>query len=196
MPSPQSSRSTRADAGRSSSAAPACTIARSCAGSFPVPAPTRRCAAGSRPSRDAAASSFCIACSQRVDPRSAARIQPRDLKRMVRALEVYFLTGTPLTDHFAATVSPLAGYQTVAVALSPPMALIAERVAKRVDAQFEQGLMDEIRGLLARGVPETRASVRRPRVPAGARASARREKRGRRRASSSRARTVTTRAGS
>ena len=86
---------------------------------------------------------------------SAARIQPRDLKRMVRALEVFFLTGTPLTDHFAATVSPLAGYQTVAVALSPPMPLIAERVAKRVDAQFEQGLLDEIRGLLARGIPET-----------------------------------------
>jgi tRNA dimethylallyltransferase len=91
----------------------------------------------------------------RVDAASAARIQPRDLKRMVRALEVFFLTGTALTDHFAATVSPLAGYQTLAVALSPPMTLIAERVARRVDAQFEQGLMDEIRGLLARGVPET-----------------------------------------
>jgi tRNA dimethylallyltransferase len=92
---------------------------------------------------------------KRVDAASAARIQPRDLKRMVRALEVFFLTGTALTAHFAATVSPLAGHQTVAVALSPPMTLIAERVATRVDAQFEQGLLDEIRGLLARGVPET-----------------------------------------
>ena len=92
---------------------------------------------------------------ERVDRDSAERIQPRDLKRMVRALEVFFLTGTPLTDHFAATVSPLAGYQTLAVALSPPMPLIVERVARRVDAQFEQGLLDEIRGLLARGIPET-----------------------------------------
>jgi len=91
----------------------------------------------------------------RVDPASADRIQPRDRKRMIRALEVFFLTGTPLTAHFAATVSPLAGYQTVAVALAPPMTLISERAAKRVDAQFEQGLMDEVRGLLARGVPET-----------------------------------------
>ena len=90
----------------------------------------------------------------RVDPASAARIQPRDRKRMIRALEVYYLTGTPLTDHFAATVSPLSGYETIAVALSPPMALIHERVARRVDAQFEHGLMDEVRGLLARGVPE------------------------------------------
>jgi tRNA dimethylallyltransferase len=74
---------------------------------------------------------------------------------MVRALEVYFLTGVPLTDHFARTVSPLRNYETMAVALSPPMSLIAERVEKRVDEQFERGLLDEIRGLLARGVPET-----------------------------------------
>jgi tRNA dimethylallyltransferase len=92
---------------------------------------------------------------KRVDCASSARIQPRDLKRMVRALEVFFLTGTAMTDHFAATVSPLTGYHTVAVALSPPMTLIADRVARRVDAQFEQGLLDEIRGLLARGIPET-----------------------------------------
>ena len=91
----------------------------------------------------------------RVDPESGRRILPRDLKRIVRALEVYFLTGSPLTDHFGATVSPLSGQQIVPVALSPPTTLIAERVRKRVDLQFEQGLMDEIRGLLARGVPET-----------------------------------------
>jgi tRNA dimethylallyltransferase len=92
---------------------------------------------------------------RRVDPASATRIAPRDLKRATRALEVYFLTGRPLTDHFAATVSPLGAHRTVAVALAPPMVLIHERVARRVDAQFEQGLMDEVRGLLARGVPET-----------------------------------------
>ena len=92
---------------------------------------------------------------QRVDPDSGRRILSRDLKRIVRALEVYFLTGTPLTDHFAATVSPLANERIVAVALSPSFPMIAERAKKRVDAQFEQGLMDEIRGLLARGVPET-----------------------------------------
>jgi tRNA dimethylallyltransferase len=91
----------------------------------------------------------------RVDPVSAARILPRDLKRLVRCLEVYFLTGTPLTDHFAGTVSPLRGYETVAVALSIPLPVIAERTARRVDQQFARGLLDEIRGLLARGVPET-----------------------------------------
>jgi tRNA dimethylallyltransferase len=92
---------------------------------------------------------------RRIDPLSATRILPRDLKRIVRALEVYFLTGKPLTDHFASTVSPLESYETVSVALSPPMSLIEERVEKRVVAQFERGLLSEIRGLLASGVPET-----------------------------------------
>jgi len=91
----------------------------------------------------------------RVDPASAVRIQPRDLKRMVRALEVYFLTGRPLTEHFAATTSPLPEFDVLAMAVRLPPAQIAERVARRVDEQFERGLLDEIRGLLARGVPET-----------------------------------------
>ena len=43
----------------------------------------------------------------RVDPPSALRIQPRDLKRIVRALEVFLLTGRPLTEHFNETASPI-----------------------------------------------------------------------------------------
>jgi len=90
----------------------------------------------------------------RVDPASAARIQPRDLKRLVRALEVYFQTGKPLTAHFENTVSPLSkDVQVGAVALRMPAAWLADRLAARVDAQFESGLLDEIRMLLASGVP-------------------------------------------
>jgi tRNA dimethylallyltransferase len=99
--------------------------------------------------------SFLHRMLRRIDPASAQRILAGDRKRMIRALEVFFLTGKPLTAHFADTISPLGDYRTIAVALSPPMVLIAERVEKRVDAQFEQGLLDEIRGLISRGVPET-----------------------------------------
>ena len=90
----------------------------------------------------------------RVDPESAARIQPRDRKRLIRALEVYFQTGKPLTAHFADTVSPLGkDVQIGAVALRMHAAWLAERLAARVDAQFDAGLLDEIRALLAAGVP-------------------------------------------
>jgi tRNA dimethylallyltransferase len=90
-----------------------------------------------------------------VDPPSSERIQVPDVKRLVRALEVWIVTGRPLTEHFAATASPLADYDVTTVALRIPDEQTAERVARRVDAQFEQGLLDEMRGLLARGVPET-----------------------------------------
>jgi len=92
---------------------------------------------------------------ERVDSESARRIQPRDLKRIVRALEVFFLTGRPLTRHFAETSSPISGMTVVALALRLPAAQTSLRVTRRVDEQFERGLLDEIRGLLARGIPET-----------------------------------------
>ena len=92
---------------------------------------------------------------KKVDPDSALRIQPRDLKRLVRALEVFFLTGRPLTAHFADTASPIPGVDVLAIGLRLPPDQIAARVTRRVDEQFERGLIDEIRGLLARGIPET-----------------------------------------
>ena len=92
---------------------------------------------------------------KRFDPASATRIQPRDLKRIVRALEVFWLTGRPLTEHFVNTASPIAGMRVIAIALRLPAASISERVTRRVDDQFERGLLDEIRGLLASGIPES-----------------------------------------
>jgi tRNA dimethylallyltransferase len=91
----------------------------------------------------------------RLDPASGSRILPRDRKRLVRALEVYFLTGRPLTAHFADTVSPLDFCEVIPIGLRIPAALTSARVTRRVDEQFARGLMDEIRALLARGVPES-----------------------------------------
>jgi tRNA dimethylallyltransferase len=91
----------------------------------------------------------------RIDAGSARRIQPRDTKRMVRALEVYFLTGRPMTEHFAETQPPLPDVTFVPIAVKLGAAAISARVTRRVDEQFERGLLDEMRGLLARGIPET-----------------------------------------
>ena len=91
---------------------------------------------------------------RKVDPESALRIQPRDLKRLVRALEVYFLTGRPLTAHFADTQSPIPDVDVIEIGLRLPAEDISRRVTQRVDEQFARGLLDEIRALLARGVPE------------------------------------------
>ena len=92
---------------------------------------------------------------RKVDPASAARIQSRDLKRMVRALEVFLLTGRALTAHFAETQPPLPDVGFLAFALRLPAGPIAERVARRVDEQFARGLLGEIRTLVDRGIPES-----------------------------------------
>jgi tRNA dimethylallyltransferase len=91
---------------------------------------------------------------RRVDPESAVRIQPRDQKRIVRALEVYFITGRPLTEHFAETASPIPDMDVRPIGLTLPAAQLAARVARRVDEQFARGLLDEMRALLEKGVPE------------------------------------------
>jgi tRNA dimethylallyltransferase len=94
---------------------------------------------------------------QSVDPESALRIMPRDRKRLVRALEVYFSTGQPLSAHFAATRSLIADCEVMAIGVRLPAALTAERVARRVEQQFARGIVDEVRGLLASGVqPDAR----------------------------------------
>ena len=90
-----------------------------------------------------------------VDSASGKRIHPRDEKRIVRALEVFFLTGQPLTQHFSQTQSPLAEYEVVPFGLRLKPSETATRIAERVSQQFDRGLLNEVRGLLERGVPES-----------------------------------------
>lgn len=90
---------------------------------------------------------------RRVDPESGNRIMPRDRLRLIRALEVYFTTGESLTSHFSRTVSPIQDLRVVAFALHLPPDVTAKRVARRVDQQFDRGIVEEARQLLAQGVP-------------------------------------------
>ena len=91
----------------------------------------------------------------RIDPESGRRIQPRDQKRLVRALEVYLVTRKPLTDHFEATASAIPGYDILPIGPLLPRPDLRERVARRVDQQFARGVVEEVEALLAAGVPET-----------------------------------------
>lgn len=91
----------------------------------------------------------------RVDPDSARRIQPRDQMRLIRALEVYLLTGRPLTAHFAQTRSAIPEFAVLTLGLADTREDLEARVTSRVDAQFARGVVAEVEGLLASGVPET-----------------------------------------
>src|SRR5205823_6526019 len=89
----------------------------------------------------------------RVDPPSAQRILPGDRKRMIRALEVYLLTGRTLTEHFADTRSPIAGVQMLTIGVVLPREVLRQRVAQRVAAQFDRGVVSEMQRLLDMGLP-------------------------------------------
>jgi len=89
----------------------------------------------------------------RIDPESARRIESRDQKRIVRALEVYLLTGRPLSDHFTETCSPIADMPVLTIGVQLDRESLRSRVEQRVQAQFARGVVDEVRGLLAEGVP-------------------------------------------
>jgi len=88
---------------------------------------------------------------EHVDPAAAERIPAADRLRVVRALEVFFLTGLPLTAHHRAGAEPLRGFEILVLGLSPPRQALREAVERRTREMFERGLIAEVRGLLARG---------------------------------------------
>lgn len=91
---------------------------------------------------------------EEVDPAYAQLIGPRDTVRIIRALEVFYLTQKPLSEHFQATRSPLRGFHPIKIGLKLKREELYRRIEVRVERMFASGLVDEVRGLLARGVRE------------------------------------------
>ena len=87
-----------------------------------------------------------------VDPQSAGRIHPNDTFRILRALEVYHLTGRPLTAHHADHGFARARFDTLRIGLTLPRPELYARIDRRVDAMLAQGLVAEVRALLAKGI--------------------------------------------
>ncbi|GAB4525910.1 MAG: tRNA (adenosine(37)-N6)-dimethylallyltransferase MiaA [Anaerolineales bacterium] len=83
-----------------------------------------------------------------LDPQAAARIEPNNLRRTVRALEVIFLTGRRFTDQRRRGDAP---YLTLLIGLTRPREELYARVDARIQAMLAAGLVDEVRALLAHG---------------------------------------------
>ncbi|MFM8769430.1 MAG: tRNA (adenosine(37)-N6)-dimethylallyltransferase MiaA [Rubrivivax sp.] len=88
----------------------------------------------------------------KVDPVTAARLPPHDAQRIQRALEVWELTGRPLSDWHGQASGGTQGVPLRLIALEPhSRAWLHERIAQRFDAMLAAGLMDEVRALKGRG---------------------------------------------
>lgn len=85
---------------------------------------------------------------ERIDPATAQRLDPNDAQRIQRAMEIYRLTGKPMSQLIGAAAAPELPYRLVALALMPgERNLLHERIAKRFELMLEQGLIDEVREL-------------------------------------------------
>ena len=91
---------------------------------------------------------------RKVDPERAAKLHPADKKRIVRAMEVYILTGRTITQHDAETRAVPPRYDAAKIALDFAVRQdLYDRIDRRVDIMVQKGLFDEVRALLAAGVP-------------------------------------------
>lgn len=87
-----------------------------------------------------------------IDPQAAARIHPNDPQRLQRALEVYELTGKSLTELQQAAWHDACPYQLFKIALIPAdRAWLHARLAQRFGQMLKQGVIEEVRTLMARG---------------------------------------------
>ena len=92
-----------------------------------------------------------------VDPVTASRLPPNDSQRIQRALEIYLLSGQPMSALLAAPRRAAdTGYQFAPIALEPSdRTVLHDRIARRFDAMLEQGLIEEVERLRARGDLDT-----------------------------------------
>lgn len=86
-----------------------------------------------------------------VDPETAEKLHVNDVKRVIRALEIYELSGKKKSEQNDKMISE---YDYLAVAINFKREELYDRINKRVDTMLENGLVEEVEGLLSRGIDE------------------------------------------
>src|SRR3954469_13068482 len=82
---------------------------------------------------------------ERIDPQTAARLQPQDAQRIQRALEVFYLTGQPMSVLIARGRAKGPPYRMITLALEPAeRSVLHERIAQRFEVMLELGLIGEV----------------------------------------------------
>ncbi len=89
----------------------------------------------------------------RLDPESAARISSQDTQKIIRAVELRLLTGKPMGEIHRSGRDALQGYEIIKIGLTPPRAALYARIHARTDAMLAAGWLEEVRALVASGVP-------------------------------------------
>ena len=96
---------------------------------------------------------------KRVDAESAAAIHPNNIKRTIRALEYFRLTGEKISEHNEQERQKQEAYNSCYFVLNDDRARLYERIEKRIDEMLEEGLVEEVRGLKNRGCNRSMVSM-------------------------------------
>ena len=94
------------------------------------------------------------------DPEAAREIHPNNLKRVIRALEFYDQTGTPISRHNEEQRAKDSPYCYLYFVLNDERKRLYDRIDRRVDQMIDAGLVDEVRRLKARGLTENNVSMK------------------------------------
>lgn len=91
---------------------------------------------------------------KKIDSEYYQKIGSNDKMRIIRALEVFYLTEKPLSEHFLNTKSFVNDFNIIKIGLKLNRKELYRRIEERVDKMFKKGIINEVEGLLERGVEE------------------------------------------
>jgi tRNA dimethylallyltransferase len=89
---------------------------------------------------------------EEIDPSYAQKIGKKDKIRIIRALEVFYATKKPITEHFARTHSFVEDFHILKIGLKLERTMIYKKIEERVNRMFQRGLVEEVRHLQEEGV--------------------------------------------
>ncbi|MEC0228346.1 tRNA (adenosine(37)-N6)-dimethylallyltransferase MiaA [Paenibacillus alba] len=93
-----------------------------------------------------------------IDPGSADRLHANDRRRVIRALEIYHVSGETMSTHLASQKKE-SPYELCIIGLTMDRALLYKRIEERIDAMMQEGLLEEVESLLAAGCPKQAISM-------------------------------------
>ena len=95
----------------------------------------------------------------KIDEESSLKISPNDQKRVIRALEIYEVTGKTMSEYNKDFRKPIEDYNLVMIGLNMDRTKLYERINLRVDIMIENGLVDEVRSILSKGYSKDLVSM-------------------------------------
>lgn len=92
-----------------------------------------------------------LAMLMEFDEESARKLHPNNLRRIIRAIEFYRVTGVPISEHQRMTKERESRYEPLMMCIAWDRKLLYDRINERVDMMFADGLLDEVRLLMEKG---------------------------------------------